>query len=154
MEKLLKLLEKNAMLTNEQLGSMLGVSAAEAEQMKRKLLDDGIIKGSSIFYDDGGATVKAIIEISVTPTAGNGFDEIAKSIKSFTQVESLYLSSGNSDLAAIVKASSFREVSDFVAASLSPLDGVIGTKTNFLMTRYKENGFEIERSDGDERVDL
>ena len=154
-EKLLKLLEKNAMLTNEQLGSMLGVSAAEVEKMKSKLLDDGIIKGSSIFYDDGGATVKAIIEISVTPAELR--NEIATALASCPQVKNLYLvASEEYDFSAFVEANDMSEISDFVADFVSHLEGVKATATHVLMKRYKESGFNIstKKKDKDERVDL
>ena len=155
MEKLLKLLEKSAMLSNEQLGAMLSMSATEVEQMKRKLLDDGTIKGSSIFYDDGGATVKAIIEISVSPAELR--DEIAQALASCPQVQSLHLvASDEYDFSAFVEAGEMSEISDFVADFVSHLEGVTGTATRVLMKRYKEHGFIISSKpkDKDERVDL
>lgn len=143
MEKILKLLEENARLTNQQIAVLIGaqeeeVAAAIAEYEKK-----GAIRGYTAIVDwekTGASHVSALIELKVTPKKDLGFDEIAERIMEFPEVNSVYLMSGGYDLLVEVKGSSFQEIAMFVAKRLSPLDSVLSTATHFLLTKYKESG--------------
>lgn len=144
MNKLLELLAENAEFTINQLAVMLG----ESEQSVREKIDEyknkGIIKGTKTLIDwdkvpDSG--VRAIIELKVTPKAETGFDDIAKIVMSYDNVEDVYLAaSSRYDLIAMVKGSTIQEIAEFVSKRLSTLEAVIGTATNFVLTTYKQGG--------------
>lgn len=144
MNKLLELLSKNADFTTAQLASMLGESEesinAQIEAYKAK----GVIKGSTTLINwdkvqDSGVT--AIIELKVTPKAETGFDDIARIVSSYDNVESVYLAaSSRYDLIATVKGNTIQEIAEFVSKRLSTLDNVIGTATSFVLTQYKSGG--------------
>jgi DNA-binding Lrp family transcriptional regulator len=153
MEKLVKLLKQNARLTNEQLGTMLGISAGEVAAQIEKLENDGIIYGYTVIIDEekfNKDTVTAIMEIKVTPKSKYGYSDIAKTIARFSEVESVRLMSGDYDLAVTVKCANIREIGAFVAERLSPIDGVLSISTHFVIGRYKELGEEFV-TDIDER---
>ena len=59
--------------------------------------------------------------------------------------------SGACDLTVIVKGSTFRDVSTFVAKELAVIEGVTSTATQFIMRRYKEFGVELTSSEDDGR---
>lgn len=153
MNKLLKLLSDNADFTAAQLAVMLGIS----EQEVRRQIDDykakGIIKGTKTLIDwdklpDSG--VRAIIELKVTPKPETGFDDIARIVMSYDNVENVYLAASNSyDLIAMVSGSTIQEIAEFVSKRLSTLDSVIGTATNFVLTTYKQGGICFS-DDGEE----
>ena len=85
-------------------------------------------------------TVRALIEVSITPQKDVGFDNIAERIYSYPQVKSCYLVSGGYDLLVIVEGDSIHTVADFVAAKLSSMANVRQTATHFLLRKYKEEG--------------
>ena len=85
-------------------------------------------------------TVRALIEVSITPQKDVGFDNIAERIYSYPQVKSCYLLSGGYDLLVIVEGESIQTVADFVAAKLSSMANVRQTATHFLLRKYKEEG--------------
>ena len=97
--------------------------------------------------------VGAIIEVKVAPQRGQGFDRIAERIYKFDEVSDVYLVSGSHDLTVVLEGKSMREIANFVAEKLSPLEAVLSISTNFILKRYKENGLPlVEEAKKDERM--
>ncbi|HCA56001.1 MAG: Lrp/AsnC family transcriptional regulator [Clostridia bacterium] len=153
MNKLLELLSRNAEFTTAQLATMLGQSEDEVKKQIADYKEQGIIKGSTtlINWDKvPEAGVMALIELKVTPKAETGFDDIARIVMSYDNVESVYLAaSSRYDLIAMVKGSTIQEIAEFVSKRLSTLDNVIGTATSFVLTHYKSGGVSFYDSDED-----
>lgn len=151
MEKLLELLSENARLTVSQLAVMLNKSEKEVEAAIEQYEKAGVIKGYQTVInwekaDQNKAT--ALIEMRVTPKPNRGFDDIARRIMEFDEVESVSLMSGGYDLAVTVSGESMHQIADFVARRLSLLDSVLSTATHFMLKKYKDRGviFDDENS--------
>ncbi len=154
MEKLLKLLDRNARLTDAQLSAMLGISEDEVRQRVDTLEKAGVIRGYTAVIDWDKTEreyVTAIIELHVTPKPDLGFEGIAQTIARFDEVESVSLMSGGYDLSITVNARTFRDVAIFVATRLSPLESVVSTATHFVLRRYKERNIVFLGDTEDER---
>ena len=155
MKDIVKILQQNARISNAALGEMLGISAEAAAAEIEKLEKDGVIKGYSVIVDDDlydKSTVYATIELKVTPQRDCGFDDIAKTIMMYDEVESVSLmSSGAYDLAVEVKGSNLKDVAFFVSERLATIDGILSTSTHFILKKYKEKGIIIEGEEKDER---
>ena len=147
MDKLLKLLRSNADFTTTQLAAMLGETEEAVEARIAAYKKQGVILGKQLLINwhkvpDSGVT--AIIELKVTPKPETGFDDIAKIVLSFDNVENVYLAaSSRYDLLATVRGNTIQEIAEFVSKRLSTLDNVIGTATNFVLTNYKIGGVPI-----------
>ena len=153
-EKILKLLEKNARMSDGQIAELLGIDEGEVRAQISEMQSAGIIRGYKGVIDwerVDGASVSAIIELKVVPKAGLGFEEVAELISHYPEVESVSLMSGACDLSVVVKCPSFRDVSAFVAKELAGIDGVTSTATQFIMRRYKEFGVELTSGEDDGR---
>lgn len=154
MDKLLSLLEENARLTNDQLAVMLNMTEEEVAAQIEKYEKDGIIKGYTALLDREKIDkeyVVAIIELKVTPKRDFGFEEIARRVAEYSEVESVYLMSGGYDLAVFVNGKTFKDIALFVSKRLAVLDSVVSTATHFLLSRYKEKGFLMGDEETDER---
>ena len=152
--KLLKLLSKNARYKDEDLAAMTGRTEQEVKSEIAQMENEGLIRGYKAVVDwerMDSAYVSAIIELKVTPKAGLGFEEVARRIMKYPEVESVYLMSGGYDLSVIVKGKTFQEVALFVAKELSTIDSVISTSTHFVLRRYKEMDVELVSTNGDDR---
>jgi DNA-binding Lrp family transcriptional regulator len=103
---------------------------------------------------NSSTTVRALIEVSITPQKDVGFDNIAERIYSYPQVKSCYLLSGGYDLLVIVEGDSIHMVADFVAAKLSSMANVRQTATHFLLRKYKEEGQIFKQSKNDTRPNI
>lgn len=94
MDSLIKLLKGNARLSNEQLAVMLGVTPEEVAARIADYEKRGVIKGYSVILNEELAdknAVTAFIEVKVTPKADFGFDELARTIMMYDEVDSVTL---------------------------------------------------------------
>ncbi len=144
MNEILNLLQDNARLSVADIAAMTNKSEKEVSDIIKQLENDGVIlKYAAIINPEKVEAqkdlVRAEIEIQVTPEREHGFDAIADRIFRFTEVKSLYLMSGGYDLKVIIEGKTIQDVSFFVARKLSTIEGVRGTKTTFMLKKYKEN---------------
>ena len=154
MNELLNILRSNARLSLEELSAMTDSTPEKVAEEIDRLEKSGIIKGYRAVINEELAdknSVTAFIEVKVTPKADFGFDEIARTIMMFDEVDGVTLMSGSFDLAVTLTGTDYKEIALFVARRLSSLDGVISTSTHFVLKRFKENGFFIESENIDER---
>lgn len=154
MNDIIRILQQNARISDRELGELLGITAEEAATEIKNLEDKGIIKGYSVIVDDelyDNSTVYATIELKVTPQRDCGFDDIARTIMMYDEVESVTLMSGAYDLAIRVKGNTLRDIASFVSQRLSTIDGVLSTATHFILKKYKEKGIFINNEQPDER---
>ena len=155
--KILKLLEANARMENEDIATVTDLTVEEVKQRISALEKTGIICAYKTVIDwekVDSDSVSAIIELKVTPKAGFGFEEVAARVAKYPEVESVYLMSGAYDLNVVVKGKTFHEVSNFVARELAMIDSVTSTGTQFVMRRYKEYNVELIGDDGDGRSNI
>lgn len=154
MDSLIKLLKTNARITDAELAVMLGKTEKEIADDIKKLESDGVIQGYSAIIDESvidSNSVYALIELKVTPQSQSGFDEIAKEISQYEQVESVRLMSGAYDISVAVTGGNIRDVSQFVSQKLAAIDAVQSTATHFVLKSYKNNGIIINGCETDER---
>lgn len=154
MDSLLKLLKQNARLSNAELATMLGTTEADVAARIADYEKKGVIKGYSVIVNEELAdkdAVTAYIELKVTPKADYGFDELAKTVALYDEVESVSLMSGAYDLGVTISGTNYKEIAMFVAQRLSTIDGVLSTATHFMLKRYKEKGIMIDDEASDER---
>ncbi|MFI3326538.1 MAG: Lrp/AsnC family transcriptional regulator [Clostridia bacterium] len=155
-EKLLKLLQDNARLSDDEIATMLDTDEKEVKQAIRALEKSGAIKSYRTVIDWNKTDIGyacAVIEVRVTPQRDTGFDEIAKRIMMLPEVESVYLMSGGYDLSIVVNAPTMSEVAMFVQKRLAPIGGILSTATHFVLTKYKDANtvFSSELDEIDER---
>ena len=152
--KILKLIENNARISNEDIATALSLTVKEVEDAIREMETSGIIRGYKTIIDreklDENA-VSATIELKVVPKAERGFEEVADRIALYPEVESVSLMSGGCDLSVVVTGKTFRDVSTFVARELATIDAVTATATQFIMKRYKDHGVLLTDEDIDDR---
>lgn len=153
-EKILKMLSENARYSNEEIAVMTGLSEDEVAKEIAEMEKEGLIRGYKAVIDWerlDSAKVSAFIELKVEPQPDVGFEQIAKRIKEYSEVESVYLMSGGFDLCVIVKGKTFQEVAMFVARQLAPMEYVISTATHFILRRYKDMDVELIDGNTDDR---
>jgi len=152
--KLLKLLSDNARYTNREIAVMIDMSEQEVENEIKQMEQDGLIRGYKAVIDWerlDSAKVSAIIELRVAPQPDAGFEDIARKVMKYDEVESVYLMSGGYDLCVLVKGKTFQEVAMFVAKQLAPMKFVLSTSTHFVLRRYKELDIELYDNASDDR---
>lgn len=159
MDEILEVLEKDARLKPEEIAKMLRKKPAAVRAKIRQFEDAGVIVGyktvlnKDLMKDTGKDTsVRALIEVKITPQKDAGFDGIAERIYKFPEVSSCYLISGTYDLLVIVEGKTLHAVASFVAQKLSCLEHVRGTVTHFLLRKYKEDGVILKHREEQKRI--
>lgn len=152
--EILEILNEDSRRTPEEIAVMLGTDVETVKQKIEELeRNKVIVKYNTIINWDktDREYVTALIEVKVTPQRDQGFDAIAERIYKFPEVKSVYLMSGDYDLAVMVEGRTIKEVAFFVAEKLSVLDSVLSTATHFVLKKYKVEGVVLEDEEKDYR---
>lgn len=157
MDEILKILEKDARTTPEEIATITGKSVSSVKKAIKKYEQSGVIVKYKTVINrelvrDKSDGVRALIEVNITPQKNVGFDYMAERIYKFPEVISCYLVSGTYDLLLVVEGKDLHTVADFVAEKLAPMENVRGTVTHFLLKTYKEDGDILKRPEKDRRI--
>jgi DNA-binding Lrp family transcriptional regulator len=157
--QILELLERDAQLSHDTIATMTGLPVAEVSEAIATWEASGAIRRykavvdwDAVDEDPTRETVTAFIDVSLAPSRGVGFDDVAARIARFDEVRSVYLVSGTHDLRCTVIARTIRAVSDFVAQKLSTIDRVRSTATHFVLKTYKREGDVFADPEPDHRL--
>lgn len=153
--EILRLLERNARLSAEEIGVMAGRPADEVQKIIRELENEQVICGYHTLINwnkEEEELVTALVELKVTPQGGDGYNKIAEQIYQYPQVETLYLMSGAYDFLVELKGKTIKEISMFVSENLASMDEVQSTATYFTLTKYKEQGVNLIKKKQDGRM--
>ena len=155
-QNILRLLEKDCRLSAADIAAAIGISEAEAAAAIAQMEAENVISGyhALVNWEKLGdhSEVTAMVELRVTPQGGEGYNEIARHIAEYPQVETLYLMSGAYDYLVILHGHSIREISLFVSDKLASSDEVQSTKTHFMLSKYKESGVTLSTQKVDGRM--
>tara|TARA_R110002111_G_scaffold19559_1_gene47447 strand:- start:141 stop:629 length:489 start_codon:yes stop_codon:yes gene_type:complete len=160
MNPVLKLLIEGGSLSPAQMAQVAGLTEAEVNQHLEQLKKDKIFLGWRPVLDlsregEAAASVRAVIEVRITPERGGGFNHLADRISRFDEVETCHLMSGSYDLLVFVKGSSLQNVAGFVSEKLSTIEGVLSTATHFQLRCYKDHGVLLQQQDSsNERLEV
>jgi len=143
MSNLLDILQETADPNPAKIAKILGLPVEEVESEIKLLREEGSLLGwVPLLHPShkGRESVRAVIEVKISPEREGGFDRMAQRISKFEEVEACHLMSGAYDLMVIVQGKNLHAVASFVSERLSTIEGVLSTATHFLLRSYKEHG--------------
>ena len=135
MESILKLLENDGRLTTAEIAAMLDTSEEAVKGAIAEYEKNGTIVGYKALVDwdkTDREIVSAVIELKVTPQRDRGFDKIAEKLLNHPEITSICLMSGSYDIQLIIEGRTLREVAQFVAMKLAPMEYITSTSTSFV----------------------
>lgn len=154
-EKVLQYLEQNARLTAKNISDALDLEESAVAKIIEEAEADGTLCGYHALVNWDKTEREhtcAVIEIKVHIHHGEGFEEVAKRICAYDEVQDLYLMSGGYDLMVVLEGKTLRDVARFVGEKLAVIDGVTGTATHFVLTKYKNKGVMMDLGSDDHRL--
>jgi DNA-binding Lrp family transcriptional regulator len=161
MREILDILQADAHASPERIASLTGLEADAVRTQIDAWERDGVIRRYKAVVDvdrlretSGTDIVSALIDVSVVPLRGVGFEDVASRIARFPEVRSVYLVSGAQDLRCVVVGRSMHDVADIVAQKLSTIDRKTSTATQFVLKIYKEDGELFIAPDEDHRLQV
>ena len=143
MSNLLDILQETADPNPAKIAKILGLTVEEVDSEIKLLREEGSLLGwVPLLHPShkGRESVRAVIEVKISPEREGGFDRMAHRISKFEEVEACHLMSGAYDLMVIVQGKNLHAVASFVSERLSTIEGVLSTATHFLLRSYKEHG--------------
>lgn len=153
--QLLKMIERDCRLSTEEYAAMLGeetdVVAAQIKEFEKKRIIAGyraLVDWDRIEDD----WIEALVEIRTLPQGEAGYKKVGDIIRKFPEVESLYFISGGFDFIVLVQGRNIKEISKFISTNLAPIPEVNGTRTHFLLDKYKQWGIDLEDDSTDPRI--
>jgi DNA-binding Lrp family transcriptional regulator len=157
--EIIDILIQDGRATPERIAVMTGLDVDTVRAQIAAWERDGVIRRYKAVVDldrmravTGAEVVTALIDVSVSPERGAGFDGVAARIAQFPEVRSVHLVSGGLDLRCVVTGSTMHEIGDFVARKLATIDRVTATATHFVMKAYKDDGELLIDGPGDHRL--
>lgn len=155
--EILEILEEDGKTSVEDISDMLDLEKKEVEEKIQSLEKNGYIKKYKALINwekIKGELVYASINLNVKLSRESGYEEIAERIAGFPEIETIRLISGEYDLRLLVKGRSMRDISDFIAKKISPLESIEDTVTHFVLKTYKKDGERFFEKDEDKRLDI
>jgi DNA-binding Lrp family transcriptional regulator len=156
MDEILEILVNDARTSPEEIAVMVGKSRADVKKSIKAFEDNHtILKYTTVVNrEKTDSLVHALIEVTVEPQRGMGYDAVGERIINFPEVVTAYLLSGTYDLLVIVEGKDLKEVASFVSEKLATLDRVTGTVTHFLLKKYKEHGVVFHEKEKNKRLQV
>lgn len=153
--QILKALEENARLSENELANMFGVEAEKIKEIIEELERNKVIlKYKTIINWEKVAEdyVYAIINVKVSLSREKSYDDIARRIAKFPEVHAVRLVSGEYDFQVVVKGKTLKDLAFFVAEKISTIPEVKDTVTHFVLRTYKEEGVTLFADEEDRRL--
>jgi len=127
--RILELLRLNSRVSFVELAKKVGLSEAAVRRRVSKLVKDGTIRKFTIEVNEPQLT-GAITYVSVGPSYPTS--EVSKKIRAVQGVEVTYETTGQSDIAAIIKGPNIAEVNKSVE-EIRRISGVLNTNTTIIL---------------------
>lgn len=138
--KLLRLLQQDARLTNNELAAAINLSASQCSRRRMRLEESGIIRGYRAELDREKLDLGIVNIITVTLATHNrdNAQRFARLIKSLPEVLEAYSLTGEMDYIIKVVTPDLRSLSEFVSDVLLPHESVQHVKTAIVLDTLKE----------------
>ena len=141
--KILEILEKDARTTVTDIAVMIGEEEEKVRYEIQSMEEDGTILGYKTIINPERTMedkVGCLIEVSIQPERGFGFDKVAERIYRFPEVQSVFLVSGGYDLLVVIEGKTMREVAEFVMEKLSVFAKCSLDRVSFPFEKIQRNG--------------
>ncbi len=134
-------LQKNGKITNSELATRVGLSASPCLERVRRLESQGYITGyhAKVAPHKLGAAMLVFIEITLSKTSVDIFNEFAAAIKQYDDIQECHLVSGNFDFLLKARVADMSKYRKLLGDTLLRLPGVSESRTYVVMEEIKES---------------
>ncbi len=139
--KILKELQQNARITNQELSERVNLSPTPSLRRVKMLEERGIIKGYSAIVDPEayGLPIMAFVSVRLERQTETEIASFEKAIMELDEVVACYLMSGRHDYMLQVFARSLKDYENFVRNSLTRVPGLGEMETYFAFGQVKRS---------------
>ncbi len=137
--RLLAALQKDAQLTNQQLGDMLHLSPSQAGRRRQRLEDEGYIRGYGARLDPTrlGLQVEAFVQVQMASHDPNRVAVFARTIQALPQVVNAWILTGEADYLLRIYCESLSDLNRLIQRVLLPIPAVARVQSQIVMDQPK-----------------
>ena len=135
--KILKLLQKNARLSNQELADEVNLSASACHRRVKILESMGIIEGyqAKINYEKLGIKVEVMIEIKLAQLTETDHKAFVSQIRDFAEVINAYIITGDSNYVLHIATKDLNSFSQFVVNKLNKIKGIMNINSKIILEK-------------------
>lgn len=136
---LLRLLQEDATLSSAALGEQLAMTVTPAWRRRKRLEDDGVIKGYQAVLDRRklGFDVLAFAQVRFGNHSGQASDHFEQNILALPEVLSCHKVSGEADYVLMVLATDLESYGEFVENVLRKQPGILSIQSSLALREVK-----------------
>ena len=137
--KIIRALQQDARLTNQDLAALVGLSASPCLRRVRKLEQDGILAGYTALVDQEkfGLPINVFVNIRLEKPSTETIRAFEKAIENIDAVVECYLMTGNRDYLLRVVSSDLKSYEHLVRDRLTTIPGVLSLESSFAFGQVK-----------------
>ncbi|MFZ5603439.1 MAG: Lrp/AsnC family transcriptional regulator [Gammaproteobacteria bacterium] len=141
-QRILEELQQDGRVSNQDLADRIGLSPSPCLRRVRQLEEDGIIDRyvALLRPEKLGLKLTALIQISMDKHTPERFENFERQVKSFPEVQSCYLITGQSaDYILRVVVPDMERYQEFLLGKLTRIEGVSGVHSSFVMRKVVDS---------------
>lgn len=141
--KILVELQKDGRLANVELARRVELSPTPCLERVRKLEAEGFILGYNAQVDPHkvGAALLVFVEITLSKTSPEDFDEFSKAVQKLTEIQECHLVSGSFDFLLKTRVANMAAYRELLGETLLRLPSVRESRTYVVMEEVKQSSF-------------
>ena len=138
-KKIIRALQQDARLTNQDLAAKIGLSASPCLRRVRKLEQDGILAGYTALVDQEkfGLPLNVFVNIRLEKPSPKTIRAFETAIENIDAVVECYLMTGNRDYLLRVVSSDLKSYEHLVRDRLTTIPGVLSLESSFAFGQVK-----------------
>lgn len=146
--KILRALQGNGRLTNQELSEQVGLSPSPCLRRVRLLEQAGVILGYTAVVDQEkfGVPVNAFVSVRLERPSEETIRVFEERIQRFDEIQECYLMTGSRDYLLHVVSHSLKTYEQFVRDRLTRIPGIAAIETSFAFGQVKRRGVYPEIS--------
>lgn len=140
--KILRELQNNGDLSNQDLAERVGLTAAPCSRRVKQLEESGVIRDRVVRLDERSIDLNlfAILHISMDKHIPERFEEFEKTIRELPEVMECYLITGHdADYQLKVAVPDMDSYHDILLGKITRIRGVTGVKSAFIMRKVVDS---------------
>ena len=140
--KILRALQDDGRLTNQELAEIAGLSASQCSRRRMRLEEEKVISGyrAELASDALGFNVIAFIQITLATHSPDNAKKFRALVNRIDDIQEAYSLTGDSDYVLKAVLRDLKSLSDIVNDVLMPHPSVAHVRSSIVLDRLKESG--------------
>lgn len=137
--KIVRELQANARLSNQELADIIGLSPSPCLRRVRKLEEAGVLSGYTAIVDQEmyGLPVNVFVSIRLEIQNNQSIKIFEEGINNLDQVMECYLMTGSRDYLMRVVSADLKSYEDFIREELTKIPGIASVESSFAFGNVK-----------------